>query len=178
MSFCQLSSIFPLIAYVIRIQFFGTFFKSNYPSFLHIFIFAIVAIITCFLVLILFIDNLAKFIGFIGAGTGLFLIYIIPLLVNAIYYKIRHPVSRLTSKLRNEEKENINEIITEDSNEISNENEGEYFGSDFGLGVSEKKPNKFKDNFVYFFHGFLIIFGIFTLVLQFYQINFFEIELK
>lgn len=175
MSFCQLSSIFPLIAYVIRIQFFGTFFKSNYPSFLHILVFGIVAIITCFLVLIFFIDNLARLMGFIGAGTGLFLIYIIPLIVNAIYYKIKHPDCR-TSKLN--DNNYINGNSSQSSHNNDNDNENNYFGSDFGLGVSEKKPNKFKDNLFYISQVFLIIFGMFTLVLQFYQINFFKVQLK
>jgi len=146
---------------------------------MHIFIYAVIACITCFLVLIFFIDNLAKFIGFIGAGTGLFLIYIIPLIVNAIYYKIKHPNSRST--LLNEERPQINgnENINNDSSiPKENENENDYFGSDFGLGVSEKKPNKFKDNLFYISQCFLVLFGVFTLVLQFYQINFFEVELK
>lgn len=179
MSFCQLSSIFPLIAYVVRIQFFGTFFNSNYPSFYHILVFAIIAMITCFLVLIFFIDNLARFMGFIGAGTGLFLIYVIPLLVNAIYYKIKHPeyrLSRLSSKLSDDDKEkqhiNGNGNTTENSH---NEAEKDYFGSDFGLGVSEKKPNRIKDNLFYFSQFFLICFGVFTFFIQFYQINFFNV---
>ena len=163
-----------MLAYVIRIQFFGTFFNNSYPSFLHIFVFGIVTSITCFLILIFFIDSLASFIGLIGAGTGLFLIYIIPLIINAIYYKIKHPISRLSTKLNEEDRINPDADITGDSNT----NENQYFGSDFGLGVSEKKPNNFKDNLFYFSSGFLVIFGIFTLVLQFYQINFFEIELK
>ena len=181
MSFFQLSSIFPLIAFVVRIQFFGTFFNSSYPSFLHILVFGIVASITCFLILIFFIDSLATFIGFIGAGTGLFLIYIIPLLVNAIYYKIKHPESRLSKKLVDTSKINSDEYTTSESdnnNDNSRNNENKYFGSDFGLGVSEKKPNKFIENFFYFTQGFLILFGVFTLVLQFKQINFFEVELK
>jgi hypothetical protein len=208
MSFLQLSSIFPLIAYVIRIQFFGTFFNNNYPSFLHILIFGIIAIITCFFVLIFFINKLATFIGFIGAGTGLFLIYVNPLIVNIIYYKIKHPFTDYHSKTTvNElkqpinqdsespfesmdkinEKDNYNNIHNNNNNNNNKDNaspkanyapDDEYFGSDFGLGVSEKKPNKLKDNFFYFTQYILILFGVFTLILQFYQINFFNVELK
>ena len=186
MSFCQLSSIFPLIAYVIRIQFFGTFYKDVYPSLGHIVVFGIIAMVTCVLVLLIFIEQLAAFIGYVGSSTGLFLIYVIPLLVNAIYYKIKHPVSllsRTTSKL-SQEKVHINgnhnnsqedSLITPSSN---NEDDNDYFGSDFGLGISEKKPNKCIDNLFYFGHIFLCLFGLFTLVLQFLPINFFDVELK
>ena len=37
--------------------------------------------------------------SFIGAGTGLVLIYFVPLVVNMVYYKIKHPKGKLREEL-------------------------------------------------------------------------------
>lgn len=167
MSFFQLSSIFPIISYVIRVQLFGTFYNNNYPSFKHILTYAILVCITSFAILCFFIRNLNRFIGYIGAGTGLFLIYVIPLGVNTIYYRIKHPNSRHIRNMLLGGDDNINNF-NNDSKDIDNE---------FGLPLSEKPPSKTKDNLFYISQILLIIFGLFTLILQFKSINFFNIHL-
>jgi len=134
---------------------------------MHIIIYGVVVCVSSFIMLCLFIKNLAQFIGYIGAGTGLFLIYIIPLGVNTIYYNIKHPKSRhIRNILLANEAEEINNL---DSNK-SNDN-------DFGLSVSEKPPSDIKDKLFYISQVLLIIFGLFTLVLQFIPINFFNVVL-
>lgn len=49
--------------------------------------------------------------------------------------------------------------------------------NDFGLLISEKKPSALKDNLFYVSQVLLIIFGLFTLILQFVPINFFNVHL-
>ena len=87
----QLLSIFPILFYVIRIQFFGIFFENNFPSSLHIIIFSLILIILCLLILYFFYESLSSLISNIGAGTGLFLIFLIPIIVNIVYYKRKNP---------------------------------------------------------------------------------------
>ena len=159
MSFFQLCSIFPIISYVVRVQLFGTFYNNNYPSVVHIIIYSVIICCLSFFMLCVFIKKLTSFVGIIGAATGLFLIYIIPLGVNTIYYRIKHPLSR-----------HIRNTLLQDLN-INDSNE-------FGLTLSQKKPSKFKDYLFYISQTILIIFGIFTLILQFASVNFFGIEVK
>jgi hypothetical protein len=166
LSFFQLCSIFPIISYVIRVQLFGTFYNNNYPSRKHIIVYGILVCITSFAILCFFIKNLSKFIGYIGAGTGLFLIYVIPLGVNTIYYKIKHPNSRHIRSMLLQGGDKINNFDSEPSNY-----------NDFGLLISEKKPSALKDNLFYVSQVLLIIFGLFTLILQFVPINFFNVHL-
>ncbi len=166
MSFFQLSSIFPIISYVIRIQLFGTFYNNNFPSFKHILFYGILVCISCFTILCLFIRNLNTFIGYIGAGTGLFLIYVIPLGVNTIYYRIKHPNSR-----------HIRNILLGEDEKINNTNSKDIY-NEFGLPLSEKTPSKTKDNLFYLSQILLIIFGLFTLILQFKSVNFFNVVLE
>lgn len=141
----------------------------------HIVVYSILVCITSFLILIFFIKNLSKFIGYIGAGTGLFLIYIIPLGVNTIYYRIKHPASR---HIRNMLLAGDN--FSQETNSETKINDIQInpnFDNDFGLSLSEKPPSAFKDNFFYFSQIVLILFGVFTLILQFVPINFFGIKL-
>ncbi len=167
LSFFQLCSIFPIISYVIRVQLFGTFYNNNYPSRKHIIVYSLLVCLTSFAILCLFIKNLSKFIGYIGAGTGLFLIYIVPLGVNTIYYRIKHPNSRHIRNMLLQGHENINNF---DSQQSSDNHE-------FGLPVSEKPPSKLKDGSFYVSQILLIVFGMFTLILQFKPMNFFNVHL-
>lgn len=119
-----------------------------------------------FAILCLFIKNLSKFIGYIGAGTGLFLIYVIPLGVNTIYYRIKHPNSRHIRNMLLQGNDNINNFDSEKTND-----------NEFGLSLSEKPPSAFKDKSFYISQVLLITFGLFTLILQFFPINFFNVHL-
>jgi amino acid permease len=167
----QLLSIFPILFYVIRIQFFGIFFENNFPSSLHIIIFSLILIILCLLILYFFYESLSSLISNIGAGTGLFLIFLIPTIVNIIYYKRKHPhnLTELQENLINEkddENNDINQVIKKDINDIDN------------YGISKKPKNKCKENLFYVSQILIMIFGVFTFIIQFVNINFFNIKIK
>jgi len=151
--------------YIVRIQFFGTFYKDNYPSRLHVTAFSITILSLGLLVVYFCWNMLGKLMGIIGAGAGLFLIYIVPLIVNIIYYRIKHP--HISKKYLN----GINNIesefnTTQEFSEVLNTN----------VKFSKKPPNKIKDTLFYISQYSLMIFGIITLVLQFIPWNVFDVH--
>ena len=166
----QLLSIFPILCYVIRIQFFGIFFEDNFPSYLHIIIFSLILIILCFLILYFLYESLSSLISYIGAGTGLFLIFIIPIVVNIVYYKRKHPhnLTELQAHLifKNDEEKDLNQLLKNDISDI------DYFG------ISKKPKNKIKEILFYTSQILIMIFGVFTFFIQFVNINFFNIKIK
>lgn len=105
--------------------------------------------------------------GIIGAGAGLFLIYIIPLFVNIVYYGIKHPhISNRNSVAINYQEFEMNK--TEEFSEVLNSN----------VKFSKKTPNRVKDILFYISQYSLMIFGIITLVLQFIPWNIFNVEFQ
>ena len=105
--------------------------------------------------------------SFVGAAVGLFLIYLIPLGVNAIYYKMKHP---------DELEERQKEIMERNKqNLIPEEDEEEKDIDDYG--ISEKPKNNLKDTLFYLSQVLLVCFGVLTLVMQFVDINFFGVEI-
>jgi hypothetical protein len=106
----------------------------------------------------------------IGAATGLVLIYFIPLIVNIVYYRVKHPKGELRDALI--KNSNINNVLPDET--------GTTGYSEVFKGphiISKKEPSSIKDNLFYISQGLLMIFGIFTLVIQFVPINFFNIHL-
>ena len=166
----QLLSIFPILCYIIRIQFFGIFFNNNFPSYLHIVIFSFILIILCFLILYFLYESLSSLISNIGAGTGLFLIFLIPIIVNIVYYKRKHP-HNLTELQANLIMENDNESDIDKNlkNEIKDIDD---------FGISKKPKNQIKEIIFYTTQILIMIFGVFTFIIQFVNINFFNITIK
>lgn len=157
----QLSSVLPVIFYVIRIQFFGTFFRKAYPGKKHVIIFSICLLIICLTVLYFCANLLGKMLSYIGAFTGLFLIYIIPCIVNIVYYNRKHPEN--LEQLQKDKKAGLLDLNPKDKDDF---------------GISDKPMNKVKNFFFYVLQGILVCFGFFIVVLQFKKINFFGIKLK
>jgi hypothetical protein len=151
--------------YIVRIQFFGTFYKDNYPSKLHVTVFSTTILLVGLMVVYFCWDMLGKLMGIIGAGAGLFLIYFIPLIVNIVYYRIKHP--HLSKK-------NWPAINTIDSETQQTEEFSEVLNSN--IKFSKKPPNKLKDTFFYISQYVLMIFGTITLVLQFVPWNVFDVH--
>ena len=85
--------------FVIRIQLFGTFFKNPYPSRLHVIIYAIIFFLCGIVVLIICYNSLGSLIGVIGACFGFILMYFVPIIINVIYYRRKHPPLKLIKEI-------------------------------------------------------------------------------
>ncbi len=159
----QLISIFPILFFSVRKQLFSSFFPSFLNSTLPIIIFTIILLLLCLVVLYFCYNILGKLISIIGATTALVLIYTISPITNMIYYYMRH--------LNIQEK---NEIFKEMNESDSSENKIDILPEDI------KKPlllKPAKATFFYISMFLIILVGIFTLVLQFLKINFFNIHI-
>lgn len=187
----QLLSIFPILFYIVRIQFFGTFWHNNYPGKIHVLCFSSSLVVLCWFILYFLADKLGVMLSFIGAFTGLFLIYIIPCVVNVVYYKRKHPKNLKELQAAN----NTNDLserlypqtdVEDDSNTKKKKNQNEVKSSNDDVdkdiddyGISEKPPNKIKDVFFYISQGLLVVFGLFTLIIQFIPgLNMFGVKLR
>ena len=82
----QLFSVFPILAYVVRIQIFNFFYGNDYPSKRHIIIYGISLLSLCLIVLYFCYNILGKFLAIIGASTTLILLYSFPPIVKTINY--------------------------------------------------------------------------------------------
>lgn len=94
-----LCTIVPIFAYIVRIQLFGTFFYNPYPSRLHIIIYAISLILGSLIVIYFAHDSLGALIGIVGALFGFILMYFVPIIINIIYYRRKHPPLKLITEL-------------------------------------------------------------------------------
>ncbi|TSS11554.1 Sodium-coupled neutral amino acid transporter 9 [Bagarius yarrelli] len=79
----QMTTVYPLLGYLVRVQLMGHFFGSHYPSFFHVFI------LNCFIVfagvlMAWLYPNIGSIIRYSGATCGLFLVFIFP---SAIHLK-------------------------------------------------------------------------------------------
>ena len=164
----QLLTIFPVIVYIVRIQLFSTFCGSEYPSKAHVVCYTCCMCMVCLVILYFFADYLSGLMSLIGAAVGLFLIYLIPLCVNVVYYKRKHP-ENLEERQKELVKKNENKLITDEDDTIKDIDD---------YGISTKPQNRLKNLLFYISQGLIMCFGLFTLVLQFVEINFFGIEIK
>ena len=82
----QLFSVFPILAYVVRIQIFNFFYGNDYPSKRHIIIYGISLLSLCLIVLYFCYNILGKFLAIIGASTTLILLYSFPPIVKTVNY--------------------------------------------------------------------------------------------
>ncbi len=87
----HLCSVLPIICYIVRIQIFGTFFYNPYPSKLHIIVYSIIVLVLSILVLYIAYNSLGVLLGIVGATFGFILMYFIPIGINLIYYRRKHP---------------------------------------------------------------------------------------
>ncbi len=156
---------------------FGTFYKNNYPSKTHVIVFVSVLLFFSLIILLFFYDALGKLMSVIGAGTGLVLIYFIPLVVNIVYYRVKHPKGELRNQLMAEQC-NINNDVgdTTQSPTVYSNTYNEILNAPHAF--STKPPSELKDLFFYISQISLMVFGLFCLVIQFVPINFFNIHLQ
>jgi hypothetical protein len=114
--------------------------------------------------------------GIIGAGTGFFLIYLSPLIINIIYFMVKHPESNITSS--NSAGPSDDEITLKSlNNNVSIVNQiSEPLREK--IGVSEKPYSKLRNIAFLIMNGLLMLFGLFTLVIQFVNINYFDVHFE
>ena len=162
----QLISIFPVLFFVVRNQLFNTFFEQYISSISHIILFSCILLLLCLLVLYFCYDVLSSLISYIGASTALVLIYSIAPVTNMIYYYIRHQT-----------REEVEKIIQE--KKAKHPNVEERIKYIFPDNLREPVPLKpVKAFFFYLSMMMIILVGIITFILQFFNVNFFNIKIK
>jgi sodium-coupled neutral amino acid transporter 9 len=162
----QLISIFPVLFFVVRNQLFNTFFEQYISSIFHIILFSFILLLLCLLVLYFCYDVLSSLISYIGASTALVLIYSIAPVTNMIYYYIRHQT-----------REEVEKIIQE--KKAKHPNVEERIKYIFPDNLREPVPLKpVKAFFFYLSMMMIILVGIITFILQFFNVNFFNIKIK
>lgn len=79
----QMTTVYPLLGYLIRVQLLGHLFGKVYPSFVHVFVLNIV--IVCSGVLVAkFYPNIGSIIRYSGATCGLAFVFVYPSLIHMI----------------------------------------------------------------------------------------------
>ncbi|XP_078253109.1 neutral amino acid transporter 9 isoform X2 [Rhinoraja longicauda] len=79
----QMTTVYPLLGYLIRVQLLGHLFGKVYPSFIHVFVLNIV--IVCSGVLVAkFYPNIGSIIRYSGATCGLAFVFVYPSLIHMI----------------------------------------------------------------------------------------------
>lgn len=92
----QLTTVFPLAMYVIRVQFMFYFFKKTYPSYLHVFILNFVLIGTCVLFAVVY-PHVGDFIRYAGSLSGVAYDYALPCIVYIVIQKQKGKLSWLSA---------------------------------------------------------------------------------
>lgn len=88
----QLTTVFPLIVYITRVQFLLYFFNKVYPSFLHVFVLNVVLVACCVLCAV-FYPHVGNIIRYVGSLSGLAYNYSLPCIV---YIMIQRRKGQLT----------------------------------------------------------------------------------
>jgi hypothetical protein len=122
-------------------------------------------------------DSLGSLMGIIGAGAGFFLIYLSPLIINIIYFMVKHPETLDSDVV------SANEVRL-DSLDISKASNGQIQNTVMLLPLREKigvseKPYSYSRNVAFVIMNILLmVFGMFTLVIQFVNINYFGVHVR
>ncbi|PFX23993.1 putative sodium-coupled neutral amino acid transporter 9 [Stylophora pistillata] len=91
----QLTTVFPLAMYVIRVQFMLYFFNKTYPSFLHVFILNFVLIGTCVLSAVVY-PHVGDLLRYAGSLSGLAYDYALPCIAYMVIQKRKGQLSWLS----------------------------------------------------------------------------------
>ncbi|KAL0277841.1 UNVERIFIED_CONTAM: hypothetical protein PYX00_004982 [Menopon gallinae] len=90
--FFQLVTVYPLIAYMLRVQVFTTLMKKIYPGFQHVLLLNTFIITTCVLFAI-FLPRIGTIIRFTGALSGFIYIFSLPSMLHIVSLKKRGQLS-------------------------------------------------------------------------------------
>ena len=132
----QLTSVFPILVYVVRFQLFNFIYGKEYPSKKHVIIYGISVMIISLIVVYFCYNFLGKLLGILGATTSLILIYTFPPIIKMISYYMK-----LENNNINGEKigDNKNKEIKEEPEEEEEKENKEEVEEEMN---EEKKRNK------------------------------------
>lgn len=92
----QLMTVYPLLAFIIRVQLFQELFKNVYPSFFHVLALNIFLVVLGSL-MAKFYPNIGSIIRYSGAICGLVFIFIFPFLIHLIDLQRKGKLTVLTT---------------------------------------------------------------------------------
>ncbi|KAF4107872.1 neutral amino acid transporter 9 [Onychostoma macrolepis] len=84
----QMTTVYPLLGYLVRVQLMGQIFGDHYPGFLHVFILNIF-VVGAGVLMARFYPNIGSIIRYSGAICGLALVFVLPSLIHMISLKRR-----------------------------------------------------------------------------------------
>lgn len=84
----QMTTVFPLLGYLVRVQLMSQLFGDHYPSFLHVFILNVI-IVASGVLMARFYPNIGSIIRYSGATCGLALVFVFPSLIHMVALKRR-----------------------------------------------------------------------------------------
>ncbi|XP_059394858.1 neutral amino acid transporter 9-like [Carassius carassius] len=84
----QMTTVYPLLGYLVRVQLMGQLFGDHYPGFLHVFILNILVVGTGVL-MARFYPNIGSISRYSGAICGLALVFVLPSLIHMISLRRR-----------------------------------------------------------------------------------------
>ncbi|XP_048875600.1 sodium-coupled neutral amino acid transporter 9 isoform X2 [Brienomyrus brachyistius] len=100
--FFQMTTVYPLLGYLVRVQIMGQIFGKHYPGFFHV-LFLNVVIVAAGVLMARFYPNIGSIIRYAGAFCGLALVFVLPSVVHMISLrrigKLRWPSATFHSLL-------------------------------------------------------------------------------
>lgn len=84
--FTQMFTVYPMVLYFVRKQFFGFIYGTDYPSAKHVFVMSLVFSSLTTIVASVY-PNVGTIVGIVGAFCGLYFVYIVPVCLHIHYSK-------------------------------------------------------------------------------------------
>ena len=98
----QMTTVYPMVSYLVRVQLFGFFYGTDFPSRKHLIVYSLVVTSLTTIVTITF-PNVGSIVAFFGAICGLYFVYLTPVIMYA----------KLTGKPSTEDPKKLQTATTE-----------------------------------------------------------------
>uniref|UniRef100_A0AAR2LP73 Neutral amino acid transporter 9 n=1 Tax=Pygocentrus nattereri TaxID=42514 RepID=A0AAR2LP73_PYGNA len=82
----QMTTVYPLLGYLVRVQLMGQIFGEHYPSFIHVFLLNVL-IVSAGVFMARFYPNIGSIIRYSGATCGLALVFVLPSVIHMVALK-------------------------------------------------------------------------------------------
>lgn len=96
--FTQMFTVYPMVLYFVRTQFFGFVYGTDYPSAKHIFIMSLVSSSSTTLVASIY-PKVGTIVGFVGAFCGFYFVYLLPVCLHIHFSKPKALEETTSNKL-------------------------------------------------------------------------------